>query len=65
MKLVNVAFQMVMLRSGMVRPTFNEWVSATRTVGVGLLIAFGLHTVAEVRYIPSASMAPTLQVGDR
>lgn len=44
----------------------NSWVSAARTVGIGLAIAFGLHTfVAEVRYIPSESMQPTLAVGDR
>lgn len=44
----------------------NEWHEAAKTAAVGLLIALGLHTfVAEVRYIPSESMTPTLQVGDR
>jgi signal peptidase I len=52
----------------MIRPSqtrSNEWLTATKTVGVGLLIAAGLHTIAEVRYTPSASMMPTLQAGDR
>jgi signal peptidase I len=44
----------------------NEWWEATKTAICGLLIATGVHTfVAEVRYIPSESMVPTLQVGDR
>ena len=43
----------------------REWLTATQTVGVGLLIALGLHTITEVRYTPSESMMPTLQVGDR
>jgi signal peptidase I len=43
----------------------REWIAATRTVSLGLLIALGLHTIAEVRYTPSESMLPTLQVGDR
>lgn len=44
----------------------NEWWEATKTAICGLLIAAGVHTfVAEVRYIPSESMVPTLQVGDR
>lgn len=43
----------------------REWMAATQTVGLGLLIALGLHTIAEVRYTPSESMLPTLQVGDR
>jgi signal peptidase I len=46
-------------------PRLREWLTATQTVGVGLLIALGLHTIAEVRYTPSESMMPTLQVGDR
>jgi len=43
----------------------REWFAATKTVGLGLLITLGLHTIAEVRYTPSESMMPTLQVGDR
>ncbi|MGG6269078.1 signal peptidase I [Leptolyngbya sp. AN03gr2] len=44
----------------------NEWWEATKTAVCGLAIAAGFHTfVAEVRYIPSESMIPTLQVGDR
>lgn len=44
----------------------TSWVGAVKTVGVGLLIALGLRTfVAEVCYIPSDSMEPTLEVGDR
>jgi signal peptidase I len=43
----------------------GEWFAATQTVGLGLLIALGLHTIAEVRYTPSESMLPTLQVDDR
>lgn len=46
--------------------TRNEWWPAVKTVVGGLAIAAVFHTfVAEVRYIPSESMAPTLQVGDR
>ena len=47
------------------QPKSGEWFAATQTVGLGLLIALGLHTIAEVRYTPSESMLPTLQVGDR
>ena len=44
----------------------NEWWEATKTAVCGLAIAAGFHTlVAEVRYIPSESMTPMLQVGDR
>jgi signal peptidase I len=40
-----------------------EWV---KTIGMSLLIAFGIRTfVAEARYIPSESMVPTLAVNDR
>ncbi|MCA1904295.1 MAG: signal peptidase I [Cyanobacteria bacterium KgW148] len=36
------------------------------TVGMALLLFFGVHTfVAENRYIPSSSMEPTLQIKDR
>ena len=47
------------------QPRSRAWFAATQTVGLGLLIALGLHTIAEVRYTPSESMMPTLQVGDR
>lgn len=37
-----------------------------RTAAVGILLALGVRTtVAEVRSIPSRSMAPTLEVGDQ
>ncbi|UIE40367.1 signal peptidase I [Leptodesmis sichuanensis A121] len=48
-----------------INPISREWLTATKTVGVGLFIALGLHALAEVRSIPSESMTPTLQVGDR
>jgi signal peptidase I len=42
------------------------WLEATKTVGLSLLLAFGIRTyVAEARYIPSGSMEPTLQINDR
>lgn len=42
------------------------WLEAAKTVGLSLLLAFGIRTyVAEARYIPSGSMEPTLQVNDR
>lgn len=50
------------------RPTSrrNEWWEAAKTAVSGLAIAAGFHIfVAEVCYIPSESMTPTLQVGDR
>ena len=44
----------------------RPWWEATKTAIAGLAIAAGFHTVvAEVRYIPSESMTPTLQVGDQ
>ena len=44
----------------------SSWLSAIKTVGIGLGLALGFHTaVAELRSIPSASMSPTLAVGDR
>jgi signal peptidase I len=44
----------------------TSWVGAAKTVGIGLLIALGLRTfVAEICYIPSDSMLPTLEAGDR
>jgi signal peptidase I len=42
------------------------WLEAAKTVGLSLLLAFGIRTyVAEARYIPSGSMEPTLQINDR
>jgi signal peptidase I len=44
----------------------NEWIESAKTAGLGLLMAVGVHTfIAEVRYIPSGSMSPTLHEGDR
>lgn len=43
----------------------NPWIASSKTVGAGLLMAWGIHTfIAEMRYIPSDSMQPTLEVGD-
>lgn len=48
------------------KDTPNPWIDSTKTVAAGLLMALGVHTfVAELRYIPSKSMEPTLEVGDR
>ncbi len=42
------------------------WVEAVKTIGLSLLLAFGIRTfVAEARYIPSGSMEPTLMINDR
>lgn len=44
----------------------NPWVEAAQTLGLSLLLAFGIRTfVAEARYIPSGSMLPTLEINDR
>lgn len=45
----------------------ESWLwEATKTVGLSLLLAFGIRSyVAEARYIPSGSMEPTLQINDR
>ncbi|HEY9734688.1 MAG TPA: S26 family signal peptidase, partial [Trichocoleus sp.] len=46
--------------------TPNPWVEALQTIGLSVLLAFGIRTyVAEARYIPSGSMEPTLQINDR
>lgn len=48
------------------QPEEAWWVEASKTVGLSLLLAFGIRTfVAEARYIPSGSMLPTLEVDDR
>ncbi len=47
-------------------PTENFLVETAKTVGLSVVLAFGMRTfVAEARYIPSGSMEPTLQVFDR
>jgi signal peptidase I len=44
----------------------NSWIEGLKTVGLSLFLAFGIRTfIAEPRYIPSASMEPTLQIDDR
>lgn len=51
-----------------VQQSNNEkfWVEGLKTIGMGLVLAFGIRTfIAETRYIPSASMEPTLQINDR
>lgn len=48
------------------RQSASRWLAAVKTVGLGLALALGFHTfVAELRFIPSESMSPTLAVGDR
>lgn len=48
------------------QPEESWWVEAAKTVGLSLLLAFGIRTfVAEARFIPSGSMEPTLQINDR
>lgn len=48
------------------QPEEAWWVEASKTVGLSLLLAFGIRTfVAEARYIPSGSMLPTLEIDDR
>ncbi|MBD2104351.1 signal peptidase I [Leptolyngbya sp. FACHB-261] len=47
-------------------PSPNVWVDNLKTLGVSVLLAFGIRVfVAEARYIPSESMVPTLEVNDR
>lgn len=44
----------------------SSWHDATKTVVIALAMALVARSfIAEVRYIPSESMTPTLQVGDR
>lgn len=42
-----------------------QWLGAMATVVAGLTFGLGIYSVAEVRYIPSESMTPTLQVDDQ
>ncbi len=52
--------------SGRERAPLNPWVEALQTVGLSIVLAFGVRTfVAEARYIPSGSMLPTLEINDR
>jgi len=47
------------------QPT-NFWVEAATTIGLSVVFALLIRTfLGDVRYIPSESMLPTLQVGDR
>jgi len=47
-------------------PEENTWTEILKTVGLSVVLAFGIRTfVAEARYIPSGSMEPTLQINDR
>lgn len=44
----------------------NFWLESLKTLGTAAILAFGIRSfVAEARYIPSASMQPTLQINDR
>ncbi len=44
----------------------NPWIEVAQTLGTAIILAFGIRTfVAEARYIPSASMEPTLEINDR
>ncbi|ABW28137.1 signal peptidase I [Acaryochloris marina] len=55
-----------MLKKSFFFSTKVGWREATKTVGLSLLLAFGIRSfVAEARFIPSGSMEPTLQIHDR
>ncbi len=44
----------------------NPIVEIVKTLGTAAILAFGIRAfVAEARYIPSASMEPTLEINDR
>lgn len=44
----------------------NLWAEALQTVGLSLVIAFGMRQfVAEARVVPTGSMEPTVQINDR
>ncbi|PZO53821.1 MAG: signal peptidase I [Phormidesmis priestleyi] len=48
------------------RAPINPWMEALQTIGLSIVLAFGVRTfVAEARYIPSGSMLPTLEINDR
>jgi signal peptidase I len=47
------------------KPT-NIWVESASVIGLSLFFSLVIRTfIAEARYIPSESMLPTLEVGDR
>lgn len=53
-------------RSPQARPSGNPWVEAAKTIGLSVAIALGFRAwVMDSRYIPTPSMAPTLELGDR
>jgi signal peptidase I len=44
----------------------SPWIEGLKTIALSAVLAFGIRTfVAEARYIPSLSMAPTLAINDR
>ena len=44
----------------------NIWIDTIKTISFSLIIALGIRTfIAEARYVPSGSMEPTIQPGDR
>ncbi|MBR8838962.1 MAG: signal peptidase I [Stigonema ocellatum SAG 48.90 = DSM 106950] len=44
----------------------NFWVEGLKTIGMSILIAFGIRIfAAEAYFIPSGSMEPTLDINDR
>ncbi|BAY50236.1 signal peptidase I (plasmid) [Scytonema sp. HK-05] len=44
----------------------NIWIDTIKTISLSVIIALGIRTfVAEARYVPSGSMEPTIQPGDR
>jgi signal peptidase I len=44
----------------------NFWVEALQTMGLSLVLAFGVRQfVAEARVVPTGSMEPTVQINDR
>ena len=44
----------------------NLLIDTIKTISFSLIIALGIRTfIAEARYVPSGSMEPTIQPGDR